>query len=329
VHLDMTGTKLPAGSRKWKITFNDNSTPPITTTAEGTFTVVPFDVPGIFVIEAEDFNYSDDGATGGKTNPQKGVAGKDVDVMPYEGGAYDTLAAVEGVDYNNGDALDSDIYRTELDENGENEINITASNGNRFSNTRGAFDVTSNYRIGWVAPGEWQNYTRTFPTGTFNVWAALSYEGRGAGQLNGSLDLVTSNPATPNQVVQRLGTFEAPGSGGWGRNELVLMKDTDGNVAEVELQGVQTVRFNLGSGDFDYLLLVPTTSTPDPEQPRFTSVRTNANGSITVEWTGGGTLQVATSLTAPITWTPVPNQTSPYTFTPTATQRVLFARIAK
>src|SRR5690606_7675481 len=98
---------------------------------------------------------------------------------------------------------------------------------------------------------------RTFPEGTFNVWAALSYDGRAEGQLRGSLDLVTSDPTQPNQTVEPLGTFTGAGSGGWGRNELVPMRDSSGNIAVVEMGGVQTVRFNLGSGDFDYLLFVP------------------------------------------------------------------------
>lgn len=63
--------------------------------------------------------------------------------------------------------------------------------------------------------------------------------------------------------------------------------------------------------------------------PEFTKVTRNANGSITVEWTGGGTLQTATSLTKPITWTPVSGATSPYTFTPPAGVPMLFGRIVQ
>lgn len=320
VRVDLTGTSLQAGDRPWRMTFSDDSTPPQNVTANGTFLVIPYPAPGVFVIEAEDFNYSDDGVTGGKTNPKKGTPNEDVDVMPYLGGAYAELSAVEGVDYNNNDANDSDSYRTELDENGENEVNITASNGNRFSNDRGTFEVTSNYRIGWVEGGSWQNYTRTFPKGDYNVWAALSYDGRAAGQLNASLALVTSDPTKPDQTTEPLGSFSAPGSGGWGRNELVPMKDTDGNMSVISLEGAKTVRFNLGSGDFDYLLFVP--SSAPPPQAGFTAIRRNANGSITVEWTGG-TLESAPSVTGP--WTVVANASSPYTVTPTGT--ALFARI--
>jgi hypothetical protein len=275
-------------------------------------------VPGIFVIEAEDFNYSDDGVVGGKTNPQKGTETLDVDVMPYVGGAYAGLAAVKGVDYNNADANDSDLYRTELDENGENEVNI-GGGANRYATERGWFEATANFRIGWVGTGEWQNYTRTFPQGTFNIWAAMSYDGRSPGQLNGSLDRVTSDPTKPNQTTEPLGTFIAPGSGGWGRNELVPMKNSAGAIATVPMGGVQTVRINLGSGDVDYIILVPTAG----DAPRFTGITRNANGSVTVQWTGGGTLQSAPSVTGP--WSDVPGATSPATLTPTGGQ--IYGRI--
>jgi hypothetical protein len=62
---------------------------------------------------------------------------------------------------------------------------------------------------------------------------------------------------------------------------------------------------------------------PAPAEARFTAFRRNANGSITIEWTGGGTLEAAPSITGP--WAPVTGATSPYTFTPTAT--MLFGRI--
>ncbi len=318
VNLNLAGTTYPAGEIPWKLSFADTSTPPQTVEASGTYVVVPYPGTGIFVVEAEDFNYSDDGVVGGKTNPQKGTETLDVDVMPYVGGAYAGLAAVKGVDYNNADANDSDLYRTELDANGENEVNI-GSGSSRYATERGWFEATANFRIGWVATGEWQNYTRTFPQGSFNIWAAMSYDGRSPGQLNGSLDRVTSDPTKPDQTTERIGTFIAPGSGGWGRNELVPLKNSAGAIATVPMGGVQTVRINLGSGDVDYIILVPTAG----EAPRFTGITRNANGSITVQWTGGGTLQSAPSVTGP--WSDVPGASSPATLTPTGGQ--IYGRI--
>src|SRR2546425_1175475 len=113
----------------------------------------------------------------------------------------------------------------------------------RLGNDRGTFEATANLRIDWVNDTDWCNYTRNFPAGDYQAWAALSFDGRAAGQLHGTLQLVTSDPMAPNQTVQQLGIFDAPGSGGWGRNELVQMKDAGGTVALVHLEGTKTVRF--------------------------------------------------------------------------------------
>jgi hypothetical protein len=56
---------------------------------------------------------------------------------------------------------------------------------------------------------------------------------------------------------------------------------------------------------------------------RFTKTTRNADGSITIEWTGGGTLQAAGAVTGP--WQDVAGATSPYTFRPTTA--TLFGRV--
>ena len=173
------------------------------------------------MIEAEDFDYD-----GGKTNPQKGTAGMDVDVMPYLGGAGNHgLAAVEGVDYNNDDANDGSVDPEELDENGENEVSMYSSNGGAPGNGKGGtipvnssdrvtYTTTSNYIIGWAGTPDWCNYTRTFPDnkigGWWKVYASLSYGGDGDGQLAGSLDVVTAGAGTTDQTLERAGAFSAP-----------------------------------------------------------------------------------------------------------------------
>ena len=64
---------------------------------------------------------------------------------------------------------------------------------------------------------------------------------------------------------------------------------------------------------------------PATEPPRITSFTRNADGSLTLQWTGGGTLQSAPSLTGP--WTDQTGATSPVTVNPT--ERALFGRIKK
>jgi len=64
---------------------------------------------------------------------------------------------------------------------------------------------------------------------------------------------------------------------------------------------------------------------PATDQPRITRIVENADGTITVEWAGGGTLQAATSILGP--WQDVTGATSPYTFTPEAP--IMFGRIRR
>lgn len=59
--------------------------------------------------------------------------------------------------------------------------------------------------------------------------------------------------------------------------------------------------------------------------PRITALTRNANGSLTLEWKGGGTLQAAPAVNGP--WADVPGATSPYTLNPT--EQATFGRIRK
>jgi hypothetical protein len=312
VHLDDTGTTYPSGAVPYKVSFSDSKN--AACSSSGLFNVNCYPAPGVFVIEAEDFNYES-----GKTNPQKGVAGLDVDVMPYLGGAYTNLSAINGIDYNSTDGREAQEYRPPLNVDPHQNVQISRNEGNRYTQDRGVWETTVNFKIGWGTNGKWDNYTRTFPAGTYEVWAALAYDGRAPSQLNGSLDMVTSDPAQTAQTTQPLGVFNAPGSGGWGRNELVPMKDVaGGTIKNIPLGGVQTVRFTfLGGSDFDYLVFVPLNLV------HFTAWRINTDGTMTLEWTGGGTLQAAPAVTGP--WQDVTDAVSPYTFAPT--QKILFGRI--
>ena len=85
------------------------------------------------------------------------------------------------------------------------------------------------------------------------------------------------------------------------------MKDAGGTITSVSLEGANTVRFNLGSGDFDYLVFVPQATLG--EGPKFTQVSVGG-GNLKIEWTGGGTLVASDTVTGP--YAPVAgNPTSP------------------
>ena len=111
--------------------------------------------------------------------------------------------------------------------------------------------------------------------------------------------------------------------GTWGNNNLVPLKDaaTTNTLAVVTSTGASTTyRYHDGSGDFDFLLFTPATASGGA---KFDSIAKNADGTITIKWTGGGTLQTAAAVNGP--WQDVSGAPSPYTLTPTAA--MTFGRI--
>ena len=256
----------PVGSsHTYELSYKDNNG--ASYTKSGNFVVVG----ASFYIEAEDFNF------GGGNN----VAA--ASHMPYYGGAYAGLNAIEGIDIDNHDDDSSNVYRI-----GEENIDGTHANVNITGQGdlgRDGWTMTSNFRSGWTG-GEWQNYTRNIPAGNYEVWEALSFDGHDAHQLHASLAMVTSDPSQPNQTFTRLGTFDAPGSGGWGNNNYVqLTDDADGLPAVITIgAGATTLRSFNDSGDFDYIRLVPTT------RARLNKVVDLGAGTITFTWNNGDVL---------------------------------------
>jgi hypothetical protein len=272
--------------------------------------VVLLTLANSFVIEAEDFDYTN------------GLHLAVADTMPYTGYAYNGLSATHLVDYHN-DNNDSITYRRGGDlavaGQGASMDNVT---GNVLSLQRGAWDMVNNYKIGWIGTGDWHNFTRAVPAGTYTAIAALSEGGTGDHALKAKLSKVTAGVGTTNQTLVDLGFFDQSGSGGWGQNNLVPMKDAGGATAVFTVaDAVTTLRMSHDSGDFDWFMLVPTEGVTPP--PQITGITVGAGGAITVTWTGGGTLEAAPAVTGP--WQAVTGATSPYTFTPT--EAILFGRI--
>ena len=92
---------------------------------------------------------------------------------------------------------------------------------------------------------------------------------------------------------------------------------------DLDLGGVTTLRYSANNGDFDFLLLTPAPT----ERPMFTKTTLNANGTLTLEWTGGGVLQAAPTINGP--WAPIAGATSPFTFTPDPAVGQLYGRIVR
>jgi hypothetical protein len=291
-------------SHTFELNFKDSDG--VTQTYAGSFTVT-----GSFDIEAEDFDFD-----GGN---HLAVA----DVMPYFGGAYNNLGAVDMVDYHNDDGLDSDLYRC-----GETPNNNMDPGPGGVQLVRDGWSLTTNFKIGWIGSGNWFNYTRTFPAGDYEVYAGISFDGTDAHQCHGTLQRVTAGVGTTTQTLEQLGMFDAHGThniGGWGWNvQVPLTVDgvEDGCKAVVHLAGLETIRYSADSGDYDYLIFRPAGPLGN-----ITGIVNNLDGTVTVSWTGAGRLQVADDVTGP--WTVVPLPTGTTSLTAPVDRAHRFARLCR
>jgi hypothetical protein len=330
----------PNSTHKYTLTFTDSNggsqtfdTPSFTTT----FTPLP---NGTLFIEAEDFNF---GHGQYVTDQPIGMTGA------YPGGAYqdkgDGVGGSDcdgvsdfGIDFHDSnstlDTGEASPYRS------NSPVDAGKLNGSEGVN-RGAFTVSVNHVVGWTDSSEWMNYTRDFPATAQNykVYARMAHgDGTSGVQRGGTLFMVSGDPtkcASTDQTTTALGSFAAPWTGGWDvwpdagtpQDALIPMKDSSGNVATVTLSGKTTLRFQyaLNAGDFDYLAFIPAGQVVT--KPHITKTTLNANGSITVEWTGGGVLQTTPSIVPNATWQDVTGATSPFTFTPQAGVPMLFGRV--
>ncbi len=207
---------------------------------------------GPFLIEAEDFNFDS-----GQTLPVASL-------MPYTGGAYAGRIGSLGVDFNRSPDGSSPSYR------GDNRIPMTENPD--LVRGEGAWTMATNFRLGWIGGGQWYNYTRTIPYGRYRVLAAMSHGDASPNALQGSLQRVTSTATGPNQTLQDLGTFLGDGTGAWGANRLIPLRDGSGNARILSLGGTVTLRMNPSSGDYDYVILMPATAPRIAQQPASQSV---------------------------------------------------------
>ena len=272
------------------------------------FSTNPLNDANALFIEAEDFDF-DGGQT--ITDQKIGMNGK------YAGDAFLGKGGIAGVDFNNPGGNAGQAYRP--------DTGVAAGKGpNGGSRNRGLFDVEVNYSVGWNDAGDWQNYTRTFPTPA-KKYLVYGFASSGGSPIQFTLDEVTAGVGTETQTLKPLADLK-PGRATAGWDNLELFQFTNPGTkdpAVLELGGKKTLRLTLpaGAGDMDYFAFIPA---PD-EAPKFTSIVRNANGSLTLTWTGGGKLQSAASLKGP--WTDVAGAASPLTLTPNADAQ--FARIVK
>jgi hypothetical protein len=116
----------------------------------------------------------------------------------------------------------------------------------------------TSYNVGWYDTGDWGNYTRTYPAGTFNVFMRAA-NGSG-GSLVDTLSSVTSGWGTPVQTTNNLGTFTVPTTGNWQGYVWVPLRDAGGNLVKLTLGGTNTFRVTAnpgGGGNVNFYALFP------------------------------------------------------------------------
>ena len=97
------------------------------------------------------------------------------------------------------------------------------------------------YNIGFLGPGHWEQYTRTFPQGTYNLYARVA-SGANLGTLYSSFSQVIAGWGTTNQVTRHVGTYGIPSSGGYSSYFYAPLIDRFGNYAQLTLNGTNTFR---------------------------------------------------------------------------------------
>jgi hypothetical protein len=200
------------------------------------------------MIEAVDFNFN-----GGHfiDNPIPTAPLSTATNSYYDGGVSGTNAAVVNVDYygfsdGGGEAwpyrpLDTDVGQE-----------ITAD----FLREKFIATGAADYDMGYWNGGFWENYTRTFPASTYNVYGRLA---GGAGPFdNTTMALVTSGAGTSNQTTQLLGSFADANAAGWETWHWVPMRDTNGVLAKASLGGVKTLKVTSGNNlNAHFFMFVP------------------------------------------------------------------------
>jgi hypothetical protein len=195
-------------------------------------TSVSFDtIVPTYTFEAEDFNYG-----GGQyfDNPQTN--------------AYNGFDATTNIDYQAHGQHGGDYNRVGL---------TTESLGEKL---RPQYNGTGkqDYDVGFNDGGNWGNYTRNYPAGTYNIYVRASNGTGNTSADSGSISLVTSDPTAPNQTLLQLGKYSVPAIA-WSTYSWVPVKDPAGNLAQFTGGSLETLRMTIDGGNCNenFFLLTP------------------------------------------------------------------------
>jgi hypothetical protein len=206
-----------------------------------------------YMVEAEDFDYG-----GGQF------------ITNWFPNAYATLGAVTNVDFQHtpvaGQAF---TYRSDGIPEGRSVDYLRQP----FIDVLGTdYDLTS------FVNGDWANYTRVYPAGSYYVYGRFS----GLGDYSMELDQIVSGAGTSNQTVQPLGRWHAVGRGYNLYDWVQLLNSAGSAPAVVSLKGQATLRIaTSGNTNPNFFMLVPISGIP-------LSIQHNGTGVVLSFPTGSG-----------------------------------------
>jgi hypothetical protein len=260
--------------------------------------------------ECVDYDFSTNGTTGGlfidnpvptcdTTTPQTGEEATN-SYFGYPAALVPEAVALQGVDINwvDGQPAANDYYRND----GVGSQPASDYVRPKFLAAQAEFSDPNigPMNIGWYNQFNWLNYTRHFPTNSYNIYARLA---GGAGAFSGTqLSMVTSGYGTSLQTSNILGTFSDPLATGWQAWHWIPLLDTNGAVVVVPLGGQATLTLMSGNNlNAEFLMLVPA-----PAQLKLTPsiVSGQLNLSFTTEVGHNYSIVFKSDLTLP-TWTQV------------------------
>ncbi len=242
------------------------------------------------IFEAEDFDYN-----GGDY-----IANSSPD-------AYASLFGVAGIDYSNGiSGQGSTGYRPQGLE--------TETAGDTL---RASYDGLADYDVGFANVGNWGNYTRPFPAGSYYVCIRVASPNPAQTQAIGMSE-VTGGWGTSSQTTSSIGTFSVPDTGSWQTYSWMPLLSSNGQPFVFQGGSVETLRATQLKGGYNvnYYMLVSTNAALNPpEAPailHLSAVQPPNIGGITIAWRGNITdsatnLYWTPNLAPPVTWTRLTN----------------------
>ncbi|HMJ88884.1 MAG TPA: hypothetical protein VK530_03665, partial [Candidatus Acidoferrum sp.] len=223
------------------------------------FSFDTFIIGAVTVIEAEDYNYGDgECQPATPTNPLESTVGGSYFNDPAPGQYLNALGAID-IDYHHLAASRGDAVT--------NVFRICDFVGTKVSgdDSRAPFPGSgfADHDVWQIQTGEWLNYTRDIPAGTYHVYLRAISTANNSFQL----DRVTGDVSTTSQTPNALGTFSVPNTSG-GYN-VVPLRNGLGQIAVIALNGsASTLRLtalNAGANvQANFLVLVPLPASVPP-----------------------------------------------------------------